>query len=245
MRVVRNFGGFVLLIGGLAAGQSAPSALADASPPVTEKSATTATTATTVARMKGMMKRQIRRGIEGPSYPLLATWKPLTAREKFRVFEKYTYSPRTFANASINSVMDDVKHSNREYETGPCGVAQRYGIELATSETSVFFERFLIPVLLKQDPRYFRDPRLPFAKRVLYSMSRVLITRSDSGHQTFNASKIGGGLISQAIGDLYVPGRSQGLHPLADRLTFNLARDAGTNLVHEFWPEIRRKIFRH
>src|SRR5258708_3901303 len=141
MRVVRNFGGFVLFIGGLAAGQSAPSALADASPPVTEKSATPATT---VARMKGMMKRQIRRGIEGPSYPLLATWKPLTAREKFRVFEKYTYSPRTFADARINSVMHDVKHSNREYETGPSAVGHRSGIGLATSMTTASSDHVLI-----------------------------------------------------------------------------------------------------
>src|SRR5260370_40738605 len=97
-------------------------------------------------------------------------------------------------------------------------------------------------VMLTQGPPCFHDPWLPFGKRVLYSIRRVLITRSDSGPQTFNASKIGGGLISQALGDLYVPGRSQGLHPLADRLTFNLARDAVTNLVHEFWPEIRHKI---
>ncbi len=240
MRVVRNFGGVLLLVGGLAAAQSAQSAPADSPQLVADQNAAPVTR---VARMKGMMKRQIRRGIDGPYYPSLETWKPLTAREKFQVFEHYTYSPRTFTNAGINSLLDHVKHSNTEYETGSCGLAQRYGIELATGETSVFFERFLIPVLLKQDPRYFRDPRLPFAKRVLYSISRVLITRTDSGHQTFNASKIGGGLISQAIGDLYVPGRSQGLQPLTDRLTFNLARDAGTNLVHEFWPEIRHKIF--
>ena len=241
MSGVRNLGGVLLLVGGLAAAQSAPCAPVDTSQLVAENSVATVTR---VARMKGMVRRQIRRGIDGPYYPSLETWKPLTAREKFEVFEHYTYSPRTFANASINSLMDDVKHDNKEYETGSRGLGQRYGIELATGETSVFFERFLIPVLLKQDPRYFRDPRLPFGKRVLYSISRVLITRSDSGHQTFNASKIGGGLIAQALGDLYVPGRSQGLQPLVDRLTFNLARDAGTNLVHEFWPDIRRKIFR-
>jgi hypothetical protein len=33
------------------------------------------------------------------------------------------------------------------------------------------------------------------------------------------------------------------MYPIADRLTFNLGRDAGFNLLHEFWPDVRRKVF--
>jgi hypothetical protein len=32
--------------------------------------------------------------------------------------------------------------------------------------------------------------------------------------------------------------------PIADRVTFDLVRDAGFNLLHEFWPDVRRKLFR-
>ena len=73
-------------------------------------------------------------------------------------------------------------------------------------------------------------------------MSRVLVTRTDSGHQTFNASYVLAGATSQAINDLYVPGHRQGMQPIIDRLTFNLAIDSGFNLIHEFWPDIRRKL---
>ena len=59
---------------------------------------------------------------------------------------------------------------------------------------------------------------------------------------TFNASKIMGGAASQAIADLYVPGERQGLHPIWGRVTFNLVRDAGLNMVHEFWPDIHREL---
>src|SRR5436309_705884 len=85
-------------------------------------------------------------------------------------------------------------------------------------------------------------PALPFFRRTLYSMSRVFLTQADSGHQTFNASKIMGGAASQAIADLYVPGERQGLHPIWGRVTFNLVRDAGLNMVHEFWPDIHREL---
>jgi hypothetical protein len=194
-------------------------------------------------KMKLLIKKQVTHAIDA-SYPALDEWKPLTSREKFHVFLHSTYSPWTFANAAIDQATDHVKgrHLNKEYETGFRGVSQSYGIALATSETDVFFQRFLFPTLLKQDPRYFRNPDLPFLKRVMYSMSRVVITRTDSGGQTFNASRILGSAASQAVADLYVPGQRQGMHPIAATISYNLLRDMGMNLVHEFWPDVRRKL---
>ncbi len=197
-----------------------------------------------VQKMKLLIKRQVNHAIDSNGYPDLSEWKPLTGRQKFQVFLHSTYSPQTFANAAIDMAMDRAEghHLNRAYETGPRGVAQRYGVELATNETDVFFQRFLFPTLLKQDPRYFRDPSLPLVPRIFYSMSRVIITRSDSGAQTFNASRVLGGMATKAVSDIYVPGDRQGLHPLSGCITFDLLRDAGMNLVHEFWPDLRQKF---
>jgi len=196
-----------------------------------------------VQHMKKLVKQEFNRKIIGDTFPSVDQWRPLSPKEKFHVFLVHTYSPRTFASAGIDAFKDKIQSDNREYERGSMGFGQHYGIELATSETDVFFERFLVPTLLKQDPRYFRNPELPFVHRALYSVSRVVITRADNGRETFNASKILGGAASQALSDLYVPGQKQGMGPIRDRLTFNLLRDAGMNLFHEFWPDLRRKIF--
>jgi hypothetical protein len=194
-------------------------------------------------QMKNLIKTQVRRAIDGKPYPAVKEWKPLTSREKFDVFLHSTYAPRTFANAAIDVVADRAKgRHDPEYETGLRGWGQHYGIELATSETDVFFQKFLFPALLKQDPRYFRNPELPFLKRALYSMSRVVITRTDSGGETFNSSRFLAAASARALSDLYVPGERQGMHPLAGCVSFNLLRDAGMNLVHEFWPDVRRKV---
>lgn len=199
--------------------------------------------ATPMQEMKKLVKREFNRAIMGNSFPEIDRWQPLSPKEKFHVFVEHTYSPRTFANAGIDAIKDKIQSDDHEYETGPRGLGQHYGIELATSESDMFFERFLVPTLLKQDPRYFRNPELPFFRRALYSVSRVLITRADSGRDTFNASKVLGGAASQALSDLYVPGQRQGLGPIRDRVTFDLLRDAGVNLFHEFWPDLRRKVF--
>lgn len=197
-----------------------------------------------IQQMKNLIRTRVRQAIDGNPYPLLQDWKPLTARQKFDVFLHSTYSPHTFLNAGIDVVANHIKGRDRniEYETGWRGWGQHYGTELGTSESDIFFQQFLLPTLLKQDPRYYRNPDLPFAKRALYSMSRVLLTRTDSGGQAFNSSKILGAMASRALSDLYVPGQRQGLHPLTGCISFNLLRDAGMNLVHEFWPDARRKF---
>ena len=192
--------------------------------------------------VKSLIKRELKKAIDGRPYPSVQNWQPLTTREKFDVFLKHTYSPSTFAGAGIDAMKEDFRHKNSEYEHGWRGLGQRAGIELATSESDVFFQQFLIPAVLKQDPRYFRNPSLPIPKRALYSMSRVVITHADNGGNTFNASRIAGGAISQALSDLYVPGARQGMTPIWSRVSFNLVRDAGFNLVHEFWPDLRKRF---
>lgn len=199
---------------------------------------------TRIQQMKFMVRQQVNRAIDGKPYPSLYEWQPLTARQKFDVFLHSTYSPRTFANAAIDEAADRARghHLNREYETGFRGAGQAYGINLATNETDVFFQRFLFPTLLKQDPRYYRNPDLPFFRRALYAMSRVLMTRTDSGSETVNSSRILSIAASRAVADLYVPGERQGMHPVATCVSFTLLRDAGMNLLHEFWPDARRKF---
>ena len=193
--------------------------------------------------MNLMIRKQVNKAIDGRTYPSVENWHPLSTREKFDVFLTRIHSPSTFAAAGVDALKcSTIKNTNREYETGIRGFGQHYGVHLGVTETEVFFGRFLVPSVLKQDPRYFRNPSLPFFKRAFYSMSRVLVTRADKGYQTFNASRILGGAASQALADLYVPGERQGLYPIVNRVAFDLVRDAGFNLVHEFWPDLRRKF---
>ncbi|HKW75576.1 MAG TPA: hypothetical protein VJN64_08635 [Terriglobales bacterium] len=193
-------------------------------------------------QIKNQVKNELER-VMMRTCPAREEWTPPTPGQKFQAFVRHTYAPRTFAAAAVDSVRYKIAGDDPHYEHGFPGFAQHYGVELATSESDVFFERFLVPTLLRQDPRYFRAPSLPFFKRVLYSVSRVVITRTDDGSETFNYSRVVGGAASQALSDLYVPGQRQGLEPIGNRVLFDMARDAGFNLLHEFWPDLRRKVF--
>src|SRR5579859_5808353 len=83
---------------------------------------------------------------------------PLTAQQKWRVFVRHTYAPSTFINAGLDAGYTQATRGQAGYGQGAAGFGRRLGASLAVSESDTFFERFLFPTLLHQDPRYFHAP---------------------------------------------------------------------------------------
>ena len=98
--------------------------------------------------------------------------------------------------------------------------------------------------MLHQDPRYFRkgsEAKVP--SRILYSLSRLVIARQDSGRASFNASGIGGMMLGIAASNLYYPAVSIRGPVMAGRIETSLLGGVTGNLMSEFWPDIQKKFF--
>jgi hypothetical protein len=101
----------------------------------------------------------------------------------------------------------------------------------------------ILPSLLHQDPRYYQLGHGSFKHRLGYAISRLFVTRSDSGRQEFNASEVLGSATSATIA-------TYTYHPAEDRTLANTLSVWGTQLgwdsvaisLKEFWPDIRRKV---
>src|SRR5215469_2132706 len=89
-----------------------------------------------------MIKKNIERAIDKNCLSV-DQWHPLTPQQKFQVFVRHTYAPSTFAGAAFDAAADRIENHSPAYAKGFAGMAQRYGIELATNETGVFFSSFL------------------------------------------------------------------------------------------------------
>jgi len=101
----------------------------------------------------------------------------------------------------------------------------------------------ILPTLTKQDPRYYTLGQGGFFKRTGYAVSRLFITRTDSGRNTFNVSEIGGAGAAAGIGNAYYPTRSSTWVKTYQRWGTQLALDGVGDVLKEFWPEINRAIF--
>ena len=73
-------------------------------------------------------------------------------------------------------------------------------------------------------------------------MTRVLITRTDSGGERFDTSEIAGNAAAAALANLYYPPLSRTVGVTMEKFAINVVSDAGFNVLREFWPDMRRKV---
>ncbi len=173
------------------------------------------------------------------------SYRALTPHQKFMIFVHSTYDPTTFASAAFDAGIGQGTGEHPDYGQGADGFGKRYGAAVASSESGVFFSRFLLPTLLHQDPRYFQLGEGSFQHRAAYAVSRAFVTRTDSGGKAFNTSHVLGVALSIALSNAYVPERERGADRTFIRIGNALATDAALNILREYWPEVLRKAARN
>jgi hypothetical protein len=173
-------------------------------------------------------------------------YTPLTSRQKFQIFVQQTYSFYTVANTAFDAGWAQMTDDWPAYGQGMDGYGKRYGALLANHEAGSFFENFLFPSLLHQDPRYFRmgEGHRLFA-RIPYAASRVLVTPADSGHHTFNGSLLLGLLFVDSLTNVYYPRPQRGFGDTMSRFGGGVLSSAETNLLREFMPDMMRVFHKH
>ncbi len=170
-------------------------------------------------------------------------FRPITVKQKFTIATKDTFDYPSYVLAAAFSGLSQANNSNPSFGQGFRGYARRYGSSIADQDIGNFMTEAIFPSLLHQDPRYFRKVNGPFKSRLWYASTRVLVTRTDSGAWWFNASEfIGNGTVA-ALGNWYYPD-ARGFGPTAQRMFTQIGTDAISNVMKEFWPDVKRKWFR-
>lgn len=102
----------------------------------------------------------------------------------------------------------------------------------------------IVPTVTHEDPRYYTLGHGGFLKRTGYAVSRLLVTRTDSGGRAFNISEIVVGKGAGAgISDLYYPSSERTWTKTGQKWVTQIALDGAFNIVKEFWPDVNRFIF--
>ena len=172
-------------------------------------------------------------------------YAPLSARCKFNVFLKQTHSPSTFVSAAFQATLDQAQDQWPEYRGGVQGWAKRFGATLADTESRRFIQTVALSTILHQDPRYFPSRKRRLISRSWYAVTRVVITRNDSGDNTFNTSEFLGTLFTSSLQNSYYPRQDRNFGETMNRFTGALSSDATGNLQREFMPDIKRLFRKH
>jgi hypothetical protein len=169
---------------------------------------------------------------------------PLTPRQKWSLALRETMDPFNVANAIVGSGFSQMGNQTPKYGEGAPALAKRFGAAWADLATQNFFSAGVLSTVLHQDPRYYRrGPRSGVMKRVVYSVSRLAVTRQDSGRNAFNASGMLGMVLGIAASNVYYPSQSIRGEVMAARLSTSLTGGVVGNLMSEFWPDIQKRFF--
>ena len=168
---------------------------------------------------------------------------PLTTGQKFKVVARGSFDPFQFFWYGLLSGINEANGSEPGYGNGFQGYAKRYGASFADGTIENFMVGAVMASALRQDPRFYEKSEGSFMHRVGYAVSRIFITRGDSGRAEFNASEIFGSAIAAGIS-------TYSYHPHADKTLDNTGKVWGTQVgydgltlvIKEFWPDLRKKF---
>ncbi len=169
---------------------------------------------------------------------------PLTSGQKLRIAVKDSFDyPLMFiaaAYAGIYQAQDD----HPEFGQGAQGYFSRLGTSYTDQVDGNLLTEGFMPVLFREDPRYFRMSHGSIRKRALYAVSRVLVTRTDSGRNSFNfAEFVGNGMAAGIALSYYPDDRDVGSY-VGNWMT-QIGTDAASQLLKEFWPDLKRRWWNH
>ena len=183
---------------------------------------------------------------------------PLTSKQKFKVVALGTFDPIQYPWWGIIAAISQADNSEPGYGQGWLGYAKRYGATAGDSTIENFMVGAVLPSILRQDPRFYYSSKGGFVRRTGYAVSRIFVTRGDSGKKEFNFSEIFGSAIAAGIStNTYHPRGTYVSTPAnphlflaSDRTLTNTAGvwatqvglDTITIVIKEFWPDIHRKM---
>jgi len=185
---------------------------------------------------------------------------PLTAKQKYAVVARGTFDPVQYPWWAFLSAISQADNSEPGYGQGWGAYGKRFGTAAADGTIENFMTGAVLPSLLHQDPRFYQSSEGGFTRRSWYAVSRIFVTRTDSGNTQFNYSEIVGAALSASISTYSYHPRSTYIstptnpHKFvpSDRTLANTANvwgsqigyDTITIVVKEFWPDIHRKLSR-
>jgi hypothetical protein len=168
---------------------------------------------------------------------------PETVKEKFVscTEDSFDYSA-IFIPAAIAGY-DMAKRETPEFHQGAAGYARYFWHSVVDQTSENYLVEFVVPSLTHEDPRYYTLGHGSFIKRSGYALSRAVITRSDSGAEVFNFSEVLGSGAASGISNLYYPSASRSFGNTGSQWGLDVAIDAASFWVKEFWPDVNRRLF--
>ena len=168
---------------------------------------------------------------------------PSSTRESLRWFVASTIEPPHLAGGILVSALGTAFDRPKEYGPHWAGFADRYGMGMAGSATGNAIEASA-GLLLREDPRYFRVPDQPFKTRVGNVVRLAFAVQRDDGRLRPAYARYLAILGSNFLSSTWRVHSEANAESALLRSSEGFAGRMAANAFAEFWPDVRKRVFR-
>ncbi len=168
---------------------------------------------------------------------------PLTAKRKMTIAVKDSFAAPLGLTTGVFASLYQLEDQNPSFGQGLSGYAKRLGTSFGDQMVGNMMTEGVMPTLLHEDPRYFRVGTGSRWSRVRSAVAQIMVTRTDSGGRTFNFSEWGGNAAAVALSNAWYPDTRTATENI-EKLAIQCATDAFSNVLKEFWPDVKRHFER-
>ena len=168
---------------------------------------------------------------------------PITAKRKLAIAVKDSFALPLGFTSSLFASIYQLEDQNPSFGQGMSGYTKRLAASYGDLVVGNMMTEGVMPALLHEDPRYFRVGTGSKWSRVGSAFAQIMVTRTDSGRRTFNFSEWGGNAAGVALSNVWYPDTRTASENV-EKLLEQCANDAFSNVLKEFWPDVKRHFQR-
>ena len=162
-----------------------------------------------------------------------------------RQYAKQTFGPAAIGRSAAGAGVSQLRNTPKEWGQGGAGFAKRFGSAFGTHVINNGIH-YGVSRARHEEFGYRPSGKTGFGPRLKYALTSTVIThKTTTGKRTVAAGQISGAFGSGLISRAWQPASTRTIGSGLATGGVMMGATAGTNVVREFWPEIRHPRRHH
>ena len=179
---------------------------------------------------------------QSPSSPA-PSLPPLTLDKRFQIYLSDAYGLLSLPGPAFWAAIDHSRNEPFEWKKGTKGYGRRFGSKFGRNGFENTIE-FAVGAIDGEDPRYRPSQRKGLLARSYDAAFQTIFPMTTRGRRTLSFARLGGAFGSGLISNTWYPDRQSTWGDGLLRGASALGGDVGVNVFREFWPDVKKRVFR-
>ncbi|HEY3439821.1 MAG TPA: hypothetical protein VGK29_03680 [Paludibaculum sp.] len=166
-----------------------------------------------------------------------------TSEDRVDWWAESTLGPTSWLTGGFSSGWSTIWNNPKEWKRSPEG----FGRRLATRTANVSISNAIdagFGAIWGEDPRYRRRGSGSFGSRAGYIIKMTFCTPYRDGRTRFAFARTLGNAGGNTIQNLWMPDSARGPEYIVYNMGVGFSARAGSNAFKEFWPDVRKLVFK-